>query len=216
MIFELGFYPVSASAKTGSPCPKLNSTTSASGKTYTCIKKNNKLVWNESVKPKPSDAGVTVNKKVFSVVITIPASWYEGTKVTQKQLEADAARDGTGKPTLNADGSVTWRMSKAEHKKMMFDMKKSLDDYIQEAIDDSSGALRKISYDKEMKEFKVFVNKAKYEEDLSVGMLSWGIGITASFYQMFNSGVNDPKISLQLIDETTGKVFETQFFPPKD
>lgn len=216
IFFGLGFYPVSASAKTGSPCSKLGSTTTASGKTYTCIKKNNKLVWNNGVKSKSSDAGVTVDKKVFSVVITIPASFYEGTKVTQKQLDADAAKDGIGKPTLNADGSVTWRMSKAEHKKVMADMKKSLDDYIQEAIDESPGALRKISYDKEMKEFKVFVNKSRYEEDLSVGTLGWGIGILASFYQMFNSGVKDPQISLQFIDETTGKVFETQNYPPKD
>ena len=67
-----------------------------------------------------------------------------------------------------------------------------------------------------MTEFKILVNQAKYEEDFSVGFVGFGIGILASFYQMFNSGVKDPKIVMRLIDADTGKVFETQNFPPKD
>ena len=212
----LGLQSTSAAVKAGSACKKLGSKSTASGKTYTCIKKGNKLIWNNGVKSKSSDAGVSVDKNLLSVVVTIPASFYEGTKVTQESLNADATKNGTGKATLNADGSVTWRMSRAEHTKIMADMKKSVDDYIQEAVDDSPSIFREITYDKNMTEFKILVNQAKYEEDFSVGFVGFGIGILASFYQMFNSGVKDPKIVMRLIDADTGKVFETQNFPPKD
>jgi hypothetical protein len=212
----LGLYSSSAAVKAGLACKKLGSTSTVSGKTYTCIKKNNKLVWNNGVKSKSSDAGVSVDKNLLSVVITIPASFYEGTKITQESLNADAAKNGTGKATLNADGSVTWRMSKAEHKKIMADMKKSVDDYIQEAVDDSPSVFRQITYDKNMTEFKILVDRAKFEEDFAAGMIGFGISILASFYQMFNSGVENPKIAIQLIDAATGKVFDTQNYPLKD
>jgi flagellar hook-associated protein FlgK len=212
----LGLSPANAVVKAGAGCKKLGAKSTASGKTYTCIKKGNKLIWNNGVKSKSSDAGVSVDKNLLSVVITIPASFYEGTKITQESLNADAAKNGTGKATLNSDGSVTWRMSRAEHAKVMADMKKSVDDYIQEAVDESPTVFREITYDKNMTEFKILVNQAKFEEDFSAGMIGFGIGILASFFQMFNNGVKDPKIVMRLIDADTGRVFETQNFPPKD
>jgi hypothetical protein len=216
LILGLSLSHASAAVKPGSACKKLGSTSTASGKNFTCIKKGKKLVWNKGKKPKSSDAGVSVDKNLLSVVITIPASFYEGTEITQESLNAEAAKDGLGKATLNADGSVTWRMSKAEHKKMMAEYKKSVDDYIQEAVDDSPAVFREITYDKNMTEFKILVDRAKFEEDFTAGMIGFGIGILASFYQMFNSGVQDPKIAILLIDATTGKVFDTQNFPLKD
>lgn len=212
----LSLIPASAAVKAGSACKKLGSTNTASGKTYTCIKKGKKLIWNKGVKSKSSNTGLSVDKNLLSVVITMPASFYEGSNVTQEQLNAEAANGGTGKATLNADGSVTWRMSKAEHKKVIADMKKSVDDYIQETVNDSPAVFREINYDKNMTEFKILVDRAKFEEDFTAGMIGFGIGILASFYQMFNNGVESPQIVIRLIDATTGKVFDTQYYPAKD
>ena len=212
----LGLSPVHAAVKPGSSCKKLGSTSTSSGRTYTCIKKNNKLVWNSGVKTKSSGSGVSVDKNLFNVVITIPASFYEGTKVTQQQLDADAAKDGYGKAKLNSDGSVTWTMSKAEHRKVMADFKKSVDEYIQEAVDESPKVFREVTYDEKMTEFKVKVYQEMFEEDLSAGFIGFGIAILAQFYQMFSSGTKEPKVAVQFIDVTTNRIFDSQKFPAKD
>lgn len=215
LTFGLNFNPVHAAVKPGSTCKKLGSTTTSSGKTYTCIKKNNKLVWNDGVKSKSSDPGVTVDKNLLNVVITIPASFYEGTKVTQEQLDADAAKDGYGQAKLNSDGSVTWKMSKAEHKKVMMDFKKSVDDYIQEAVNESPKVFREVTYDSKMTEFRVKVDREQFEENLSAGFFGFGVAILAQFYQMFNSGTKNPQVAIQIFDVATNKIFDTQYFPEK-
>ena len=208
-------YSASAAVKPGSACAKEGQVRTESGKKYTCIKKNKKLVWNNGVKSGTSDQGITVDKNLFSVDVTLPASFYEGENMTQAKLNADAAKKGYGKATLNKDGTVTLRMSKAEHSKAVAEMKKSVDDYIRETVNDSPEVFREITYNKSMTEFNISVNKAKFEEDLASGMIGFGIGMLSSFYQMFN-GTENPKTAIKLIDASTGKVFDTQNWPPKD
>jgi hypothetical protein len=213
----VGINPYSASAaiKPGAACAKEGQVRTESGKKYTCIKKSKKLVWNNGVKSGTSDQGITVDKNLFSVDVTLPASFYEGENMTQAKLNADAAKKGYGKATLNKDGSVTLRMSKSEHSKAVAEMKKSVDDYIRETVNDSPEVFREITYNKSMTEFNISVNKAKFEEDLASGMIGFGIGMLSAFYQMFN-GTENPKTAIKLIDAGTGKVFDTQNWPPKD
>ncbi len=208
-------YSASASVKAGSACPKEGQVKTASGKKYTCVKKNKKLVWNNGVKSGTSDQGITVDKNIFTVDVTLPASFYEGENMTQAKLNADAAKKGYGKATLNKDGSVTLRMSKAEHQKVMAEMKKSVDDYIKETVNESPDVFREVTYNKNMTEFSISVNKAKFEEDLFSGIIGFGIGMLSMYYQMFN-GTENPKTSIKLIDANTGKVFDTQIWPEKD
>ena len=47
-----------AAVKAGSACSKLGSTSTVSGKKYTCIKSGKKLVWNKGVKIKQSSSVV--------------------------------------------------------------------------------------------------------------------------------------------------------------
>ena len=119
------------------------------------------------------------------------------------------------KATLNKDGSVTLRMSKAEHAKVMAEMKKSVDDYIKETVNESAKVFQSVTYNKNMTEFNISVNKAKFEEDLASGMIGFGIGLLSMYYQMFN-GTENPKTAIKLIDANTGKVFDTQNWPEKD
>lgn len=216
LTFGMNIYPVNAAIKPGSACSKEGSVSVASGKKYTCIKKGKKLIWNNGVASKASNNEISIDKNLLSVDVTIPASFYEGTNITQEQLNADAAKKGYGKAKINTDGSVSFRMSKVEHKKALIEMKKSLDDYIQEAIDASPGVFREITYDKNMSEFKFLVDRVKFEEDISVGFIGFGVSYLAYFYQMFNGGPAPYKNVMRFIDIATGKVFETQNFPQKD
>lgn len=215
LIVGINPYSANASVKAGSTCTKEGQVKTASGKKYTCIKKNKKLIWNNGVKSGTSDEGITVERNIFSVDVTLPASFYEGENMTQAKLNAEAAKKGYGKATLNKDGSVTLRMSKAEHAKIMAEMKKSVDDYIKETVNESPKVFQSVTYNKNMTEFSISVNKAKFEEDLSSGMIGFGIGMLSMYYQMFN-GTENPKTAIKLIDASTGKVFDTQNWPEKD
>ena len=207
--------PASAAVKPGSACKSEGQITTTSGKKYTCVKKGKKLVWNKGVKSTSVDDGISVDKNLFSVDVTIPASFYEDQKLSQSELDADAAKKGYGKAKLNSDGSVSFRMSKAQHKAALADMKKSVDDYIQESVNESPKIFKKISYNSNMTEFNISVDKASYEDDFGAAFIGLGIAFQASFYQMFN-GTQTPKTELKLIDASTGKVFDTQQWPEKE
>ena len=213
----IGLSPYSASAaiKPGSACKSEGQITTTSGKKYTCIKKAKKLVWNKGVKSTSSNDGISVDKNLFSVDVTIPASFYEDQKITQAELDADAAKKGYGKAKLNSDGSVSFRMSKAQHKAALAEMKKSVDDYIQESVNESPKIFKKISYNSNMTEINISVDKANFEDNFAAGFVGFGIAFQASFYQMFN-GTQTPKTELNLIDASTGKVFDTQSWPEKE
>ena len=216
LILSLGltsnFSVANAAIKPGTSCKSQGSTSTSSGLKYTCIKKGNKLIWNNGVKIKSSDEGISVDKNVFSVDVTVPASFYEDQKLTQEELNADAAKKGYGRAKLNADGSVTFRMSKSQHQKALADMKKSVDDYIQETVNDSPKIFRKVTYNQNMTEFDISVNRAAFEDDLAAGMIGFGIGILSAFYQMFN-GIKKYKTTINILDVATGKVFDTQTWP---
>ncbi|NYF24346.1 hypothetical protein HDC33_001171 [Sporosarcina sp. JAI121] len=49
---------------------------------------------------------------------------------------AEAKEDGIKNVTKNEDGSVTYKMSKAEHMKMMKEMKTNVTNYVDEIVDD--------------------------------------------------------------------------------
>ena len=208
--------PVSAAVKAGAKCKVVGQIKVKKNEEFTCIAKGKKLVWDKGVKSNSSDKGITVDKNLFSVNVTVPASFYAGTKITQDELNADTAKKGYGKAKLNADGSVSFRMSKSQHKAALADMKKSIEDFLQESVNDSPKIFREITYNKKISEFSVSVNKANFEEDFAAGMIGWGIGILSTFYQMFDGAGENPKTVIKIIDQSTGKVFDTQTWPEKD
>jgi hypothetical protein len=214
----LGVNLQSASAviKPGSKCKTEGQSKIDGGKKYTCVKKGKQLAWDKGVKSSSSNGNISVDKNLLSVDVTVPASFYEGDNMTQEKLNAEAAKNGYGKAKLNSDGSVTFRMSKAQHRKALEEMKKSLDDYIQEQLNESSKIYREITYNKNMTEFNVVVDKEKFEGDFAAGMIGFGIGMLSSFYQMFNGGPENYKTIIKLVDASTGKVFDTQEWPLKD
>ena len=207
--------PVFAAVKPGASCKSAGQVSVTGGKKYTCIKKGGKLIWDKGSKADSSEQGITVDKSLFTVDVTVPASFYEDAKLTQEELNTDAAKKGYGKATLNRDGSVTFRMSKAQHSKALADMKKAVDDYIQETVNNSPDIFRKISYNKNMTEFNISVVKSKFDEDFAAGMIGLGIGLLSGFYQAFSGEINPPRTSIKILDESTGKVFDTQNWPLK-
>lgn len=75
---------------------------------------------------------VEVEENLFSVELTIPAD-FVGEK-TQDDLDAVATENGYKSITLNADGSATYVMTKAQHQEMLDEMATSINDSLAELI----------------------------------------------------------------------------------
>ena len=75
---------------------------------------------------------VEVDENLFSVELTIPAEFMDGS--TQEELDAAAKENGFKSITLHEDGSATYVMTKAQHKKMMGEMASSINTSLSEMI----------------------------------------------------------------------------------
>ena len=158
------------------------------------------------------EGSVEVNKGLFNVEITLPASFFEGEDIDQVITKAKA--DGVNEVIKNADGSLTYKMSKSQHKKMMAEMESSILNTIQETK--TSGdfvSIKDIRNNKSFSEFTIVVNKAAFENSLD-SFASLGLGITGMFYQVF-SGIKaeDCKVTVNYMDQVDSKIFNTVVFP---
>ena len=101
---------------------------------------------------------IEVDKGLFNVTITFPASFI-GEDMTQEKLgEAIKDEDGIKSATLNADGSATYVMTKAKHQEMIDDTKKTIDDALQEMINDESMSITDIKANADYTKFTVTVS----------------------------------------------------------
>jgi hypothetical protein len=170
---------------------------------------------NNASKVTPSSSaeqGIEVDQNLLTVDVTIPASFYEDEPVTQEELQKNADENGYGKATLNPDGSVTLRMSKADHSKALAEMKVSIDEAIQQSVNDQPEIFSEISYDNDVTKFIVIVDKGKFNDDFGAGFIGMSLGIQGMFYQMF-AGSAAPEVLIELQDKETGEVFDTQKWP---
>ena len=148
-----------------------------------CGTKENNVTTNESEEPSNE---VEVEKELFDVTITIPASWYENTEteVTQESLDAQYTGEGYKSATLNEDGSVTIVMTKSQHKEMMKEIKVSIDDSIQEMLSDENYSFTKIEYNNDFTVFTATLST----NDVGIGesFATLLFDIYGAMYNIFN------------------------------
>ena len=95
---------------------------------------------------------IEVENGILTVSITLPAEYMEG--VTQEQL--DAGKGTTYQSaTLNDDGSVTYKMTKQQHREMLKSMSDSVDQSMQELIDDDNYMITGITHNDDYTVFDV-------------------------------------------------------------
>ena len=96
---------------------------------------------------------VETENGVFFVTITVPAELV-GEEITQADIDAEAGEHYTsGK--LNEDGSVTYKMTKMQHKAMLDSIAESIEEGISEMIDDPDFAFSEITHNKDFTSFDV-------------------------------------------------------------
>jgi len=96
---------------------------------------------------------VETENGLFYVSITLPAEM-AGTEVTQESIDANAGETYTsGK--LNEDGSVTYKMTKAQHKAMLEQLSKTIDDALKEMSESGEYAISEVTHNDDFTSFDV-------------------------------------------------------------
>lgn len=118
---------------------------------------------------------------IFFVEITIPAD-LAGSEITQESIDANAGETYTS-GVLNEDGSVTYKMTKKQHKAMMDTIIESLDNALQELVDDENNAITEIRHNKDFTEFDVTLSTT--ELGLTESFLVLGFYMYGGMYAIF-------------------------------
>lgn len=136
---------------------------------------------------------------LFNVALTIPAEYVEGT--TQKELNKQA-KEGTFKSaTLNKDGSVTYVMSKSQHKEMLNTLKDSIADELNK-IPNSTDYPNVTKVEANDDYTKFTVTTASTELSFEEQFLSVQLHIYGGMYNAFNN--LSPVISVDYVNADSG------------
>lgn len=166
----------------------------------------------DSNKTEATEEPLGVDKGLLNVEVTIPASFMEGEDIDQ--VIADAKENNIKNVTKNEDGSVTYQVSKAQHKEMMKEMKTNVTTYIDELVNNEDFAsIQDIKHNGSFSEFTIVVDKDAFENSFD-GFASLGLAMSGMYYQAFN-GTNAEKIKVTLHtqDAETGEIFGTAIYP---
>lgn len=166
----------------------------------------------EQKQEQPKDSGVNVDKGLLNVEVTVPASFFEGADLDQ--VIADAKKEGAKEVTKNEDGSLTYKISKSDHNKMMDEMGTSITDSLEEMKTSGDYAsIKDITHNKKFTEFTLVVDKAAFENSFD-GFAVLGIGFQGALYQAFNGeNADDYKVTVFVQDEATKEVFDEVIYP---
>lgn len=107
------------------------------------------VAWDEL----ESLGNIKAENGILIVTITLPAD-FVGEDMTQAKLDEDAG-DEYISAKLNEDGSVTYKMTKKQHKAMLDDMVEDMDEALQEMIDSDDYAITGIKHNKDYTQFDV-------------------------------------------------------------
>ncbi|MGO4541758.1 hypothetical protein [Paenibacillus sp. 2TAB19] len=158
------------------------------------------------------EKGIEVDKNLLNVTVTLPASLFEGQNIDE--VIASAKEDGVKEATKNEDGSVTYKMSKSAHNKMLKELGATITQSIEEMkTEQTFASIKDITANDSFSQFTLTVDKAAYEGSMDA-FAAFGIGLQGMMYQMYE-GVDSSKtkVVIDIKDESTGEVFDTVIYP---
>ena len=154
--------------------------------------------------------GIDVDKGILNVEITIPAEaaeTYGFNFESQEDADAYAKEQGFKSVTLQDDGSITIVMSKSQHKKMMEELSKSIDEELQKMI--GSEDYPNFTAVEHNDDYTSFTVTTKSEElGFTESFSSLGFYIFGGMYNSFN-GTPVDNIHVDFINEASGEVIES-------
>jgi hypothetical protein len=158
---------------------------------------------------------VEVDEGMSDVEITLPAVFFEQT--TDAEIAAAAEREGYSSFTINPDGSVTYLIPKDDLAEDIAQLKEGLNETIQELLNNKPDVFQSVSFNDELTEFEVVVDREAFEADFEAQFISFTLSIASGLFQIY-SGIaeSEQKGRVDFIDEADGKVFESSPWPVQD
>ncbi|MEX1164621.1 MAG: hypothetical protein WEB03_13695 [Nitriliruptor sp.] len=155
---------------------------------------------------------VEVDRNILSVDITIPASFFEG---QDPQDIVDAAeQQGIREVTVNPDGSVSYRMSRAQHRELLVELRDSITENLDEMVAEFN-SVQAISHNDDLTEFDLIVDRPAYEDSFD-SFAIFGVAVSAGYYQLFSGTDADSyRAVVNTVDVDTDETFAT-FVAPDD
>lgn len=153
-----------------------------------------------------SEDGLNVEKNLFSVTLTYPASMVdEGT--TQDSLNDEIKGiDGIKSATLNEDGSVTYIMTKAYHKQIVDDMAQTIDESMAEMVgSEDYPNFTNVEANEDYTVFTVTTKSKALSLDESLSLLQFYT--EGAFYSVV-SGNDADSIHVDFVNADTGEVID--------
>jgi major membrane immunogen (membrane-anchored lipoprotein) len=166
----------------------------------------------EGTDPQASGESIDVEKGLFDVTITLPASMVELQDV--ETITEEAKEKGIKEVVINDDGSVTYKMSKSVHKQIMQEFRESFNQTVAELKDGGDfTSIRDVKYNKDLTSITLVVAREAFENSLD-GFAIFGLGIAAMYYQLFDGvKAENIKVTIDIEDEATGELFQTVVYP---
>lgn len=147
---------------------------------------------------------VKVEKELFDVVITVPADFVGET--TQEELDERAGSLGY-KIKLNEDGSATYTMTKSQHREMVDEMKKSMDETISKMIgSEDYPTFTDIKTNDNFTQFTVTTTSTELGLGESLSVL--GFYMYGGMYNVFN-GTPVDNVHVEFINADSGQVLSS-------
>lgn len=147
-------------------------------------------------------------KKTEDVVITIPASFYEslGIEVSEETLEQE--EEEGAEYTLNEDGSVTCKMTRAAYERKMEEFKTEMQKTIDEIVADKETypSIIEITVNDDYSEFLVKTTAVSKDDfSMSESMMDMIFSVSAGAFQMFMEDAPE-KIEIIYVNVDSGAV----------
>ncbi len=173
---------------------------------------NSEMVEEETIGNESDNGSIGVEKNLFDVEITLPASLIEGED--PEEMIAGAEEEGIGEVFVNDDGSVTYSMSKSKHNEMMQGMEKDIQETIEETKNSEDFlSISDIKSNGSFSEFTIVVDQKSYENSFD-GFAAFGLAMSGMFYQLFEGADPDSfEVIIHIENEETGEVFQTNTYP---
>lgn len=154
---------------------------------------------------------INVDKGLFNVKVTLPASMFKDQNVDT--VISDAKKKGII-VTKNDDGSLTYKMSRAQHKKMMDDIKTNINKSIEDMKSNKDfTSIKDVTHNTSFSEFTLLVDEATYQNSFD-SLASLGLGFSGMMYQLFNGAdPNNYKVKISVKDQATQDVFDQITYP---
>lgn len=130
-----------------------------------------------------STEGITVDKSLLSVDITLPSALIDDVSDFNEE-EYIAENEGIKAAKINEDGSVTLTMTKKKHEEIVSEMKEEVTTSLSELTEsEDTPYIKEVEYSKNFKEVKLSVDREAYEDTFDLTPLL--VGILVGTYQVY-------------------------------